>query len=161
WGSTSAVDIDKDGRSIWIVERCAANSCVADPTTGKLSAINPILHYDASGNLLTTSAPGMYSPPHGIFVDRDGNVSVTAYPANAIRAAGGAGGAAGRAGGGGGGAGGAAAPGGGAPQAAGAAGQAARGGTPRAPPKPDPSSTMGHQVFKFSPDGKLLMTIGK
>ena len=27
WGSTSAVDIDKDGRSIWVAERCGANSC--------------------------------------------------------------------------------------------------------------------------------------
>jgi hypothetical protein len=32
WGSTSAVDIDKDGRSIWVAERCGANSC-ADPAT--------------------------------------------------------------------------------------------------------------------------------
>ena len=27
WGSTSAVDIDKDGTSIWVAERCCANSC--------------------------------------------------------------------------------------------------------------------------------------
>src|SRR5258707_12006554 len=43
-------------------------------------------------------------------------------------------------------------------------GQAAGGATRgplAAPPKPDPSATMGHQVFKFSPDGKLLMTVGK
>ena len=28
WGSTSAVDIDKDGKSIWVAERCGANSCL-------------------------------------------------------------------------------------------------------------------------------------
>src|SRR4030095_11617641 len=28
WGSTSAVDIDKDGKSIWIAERCGVNSCL-------------------------------------------------------------------------------------------------------------------------------------
>src|ERR1700722_15701177 len=49
WGSTSAVDIGKDGKSIWIAERCGANSCVADPATGKLSTLDPILHYDSSG----------------------------------------------------------------------------------------------------------------
>ena len=27
WGSTSAVEIDKDGRSIWVGERCGVNSC--------------------------------------------------------------------------------------------------------------------------------------
>jgi hypothetical protein len=168
WGSTSAVDIDKDGRSVWIAERCGANSCVADPATGKLSTIDPILHYDANGKLIKTFGAGMFSAPHGIFADRDGNVWITDYQDNAIRAARGAGGAAGggapagagggRAGAGGAPAGGAAA--GGAGRAAGG-GQAARGGAPPPAPKPDPSATMGHQVFKFSPDGKLLMTIGK
>src|SRR5712692_6860050 len=28
WGSTSAVDVDKDGKSIWVAERCGANSCL-------------------------------------------------------------------------------------------------------------------------------------
>src|SRR4051794_24846371 len=27
WGSTSAVEIDKDGKSIWVAERCGTNSC--------------------------------------------------------------------------------------------------------------------------------------
>ena len=41
WGSTSAVDIDKDGTSIWVAERCgphtpSGNSCL-DRTTGKMS----------------------------------------------------------------------------------------------------------------------------
>ena len=29
WGSTSAVDIAPDGTSIWVAERCGANSCAA------------------------------------------------------------------------------------------------------------------------------------
>ena len=37
------------------------------------------------------------------------------------------------------------------------AGAAGRG----APIGPGPGATKGHQVFKFSPDGKLLMTLGK
>src|SRR5262245_11275597 len=39
WGSTSAVEIGKDGRSIWVVERCGVNSCVTEPTTGKMSPL--------------------------------------------------------------------------------------------------------------------------
>ena len=27
WGATSAVDVDRDGKSIWVAERCGANTC--------------------------------------------------------------------------------------------------------------------------------------
>jgi DNA-binding beta-propeller fold protein YncE len=97
WGSTSAVDIDRDGRSIWVAERCGVNSCA-----GKSD--DPVLKFDPSGNLVKSFASGMILFPHGIFVDRDGNVWVTD-------------------------------------------GQARDG--------------KGFQVFKFSPDGKILMTLGK
>src|SRR5205823_1515118 len=73
-------------------------------------------------------------------VDKDGNVWVTDYQDNAPRAARGA--AAAAAGGG-----------------AAAGGQGRRGGGP--PAGPLPGATVGHQVHKFSPDGKELMTIGK
>src|SRR5438128_9440369 len=43
WGSTSAVEIGKDGKSIWVVERCGVNSCVTDAATGKMSPLDPIL----------------------------------------------------------------------------------------------------------------------
>ena len=46
WGSTSAIDVDKDGRSIWVAERCGANSC-ADPATGKMSPLDPVQKFDA------------------------------------------------------------------------------------------------------------------
>jgi len=97
WGSTSAVDIDRDGKSVWVAERCGANSCAGknDP---------PILKFDASGNLVKAFGEGLLIFPHGIYVDQDDNVWVTD-------------------------------------------GQAANG--------------KGHQVFKFSPDGKVLMILGK
>src|SRR5580765_2361017 len=94
WGSTSAVEIGKDGRSVWVAERCGVNSCVADPTTGKMSPLDPILHSDASGKLLKSFGEGLLVGPHGIFVDRDGNVWVTDYQDNAPRPARGAAGAA-------------------------------------------------------------------
>src|SRR5439155_2155534 len=37
WGSTSAVEIDKDGKSIWVAERCGQNSC-------QDSMLDPMLH---------------------------------------------------------------------------------------------------------------------
>ncbi len=60
-----------------------------------MSPLDPILHYDASGKLIKSFGAGLLVGPHGIFVDRDGNVWVTDYQDNAPRAARGAGGAAG------------------------------------------------------------------
>jgi len=123
WGSTSAVEIGKDGKSIWVAERCGVNSCVTDAATGQMSLLDPILHYAADGTLIKSFGAGLLVGPHGIFVDRDGNVWVTDYQDNAPRPAG-----RGR----------------GAPATA-----------------PLPGATVGHLVYKFSPDGKVLMTLGK
>ena len=70
WGSTSAVDIDKDGKSIWVAERCGANSC-------QDSMLDSILHFDENGRLIKSFGAGLLIAPHGIYVDRDGNVWVT------------------------------------------------------------------------------------
>jgi len=70
WGSTSAVDVDKDGKSIWVGERCGANTCLG-------SALDPILKFDASGALVKSFGSGMIVFPHGIHVDRDGNIWIT------------------------------------------------------------------------------------
>jgi len=65
WGSTSAVDVDKDGRSIWVGERCGVNSC-ADPADGKMSPLDPVLKFDASGKLVKSFGAGMIAFAHGI-----------------------------------------------------------------------------------------------
>lgn len=108
WGSTSAVEIDRDGKSIWVAERCSANNCAG-------SALDPVLQFDATGQFVKSFGAGMLISPHGIDVDPDGNVWVTDC--------------------------------------------ACTGGTGGRVPGAD--STHGHQVFKFSPDGKLLLTLGK
>src|SRR5438067_4397243 len=76
WGSTSAVDVDKDGKSIWVAERCGTNSCL-DRATGKMSELPTVLKFDASGKLVKSFGAGLLIFPHGIHVDRDGNVWVT------------------------------------------------------------------------------------
>jgi sugar lactone lactonase YvrE len=107
WGSTSGVGIDKDGTSIWVAERCGANSCVG-------SNLAPILKFDANGNFVRGFGEGMVQVPHGLWVDRDGNIWISDWS-----------------------------------NAGGAQNGARR------------DSTKGHQVMKFSPDGKLLLTLGK
>lgn len=69
WGSTSAVAIDKDGKSIWVAERCGVNNCLG-------STLPSVLKFDDKGTLVTSFGAGMILSPHGIHVDRDGNIWV-------------------------------------------------------------------------------------
>jgi len=115
WGATSAVDIDKDGRSIWVAERCGANSCLN-------SDLPTVLKFDPSGKLVAGFGGGLMIFPHGIHVDRDGNIWVTDGQDNKPRLA--------------------------------------RGAPADAPLPPAPAKLVGHQVFKFSPEGKVLLTLG-
>src|SRR6202163_4891913 len=96
WGQTSRLSLDRDG-NVWVAERCGGNTCV-----GRTDA--PILEFDPSGKLVKSFGAGMLVVPHGILVDRDGNVWVTDSQGK---------------------------------------------------------DGKGHQVFKFSAEGKVLMTLGK
>ena len=103
-GSTAGITVDRDGTSIWVFERCGGQYCAG-------SNVAPILKFDASGKLVKSFGAGMFVRPHGIHIDREGNVWVS---------------------------------------------------DGEGPDGKDPSKNgKGHQVFKFSPDGKLLMTLGK
>src|SRR5436190_171374 len=95
WGSTSAVDIDKDGKSIWVAERCGQNSCL-DRATGKMSDLPTVLKFDSTGKLVKSFGAGLMIFPHGIHVDKDGNVWVTDGQDDAPAPARGAGAGAGR-----------------------------------------------------------------
>ena len=69
WGSTAGVDIDPDG-NLWAIDRCGSNSCAG-------SALDPILKFDVDGNVMVAIGGGLFLFPHGLHVDRDGNVWVT------------------------------------------------------------------------------------
>ena len=96
WGAVGAVDIDRNG-TVWVFERCGGTSC-AD------SKLDPILAFDQSGKLIRSFGAGMFVFPHGLGLDRDGNVYVT---------------------------------------------------------DADGKNGKGHVMVKFSPEGKVLMTLGK
>ena len=97
WGVMGGAAIDRDGQSIWVTERCGGQNCIG-------SDLSPILKFDPSGKLVSSFGAGMLVYPHGMYVDRDGNLWVTDGQANAGK---------------------------------------------------------GQQVFKFSPEGKVLLTLGK
>src|SRR5205809_7229054 len=61
WGATSAVGVARDGRSIWVAERCGANTCAG-------STLPAVLLFDESGRLQKSFAAGVFVFPHGIHV---------------------------------------------------------------------------------------------
>jgi len=71
WGAISAVYPSPDGRTMWVAERCGVNGC-----DGR-DDIDPVLQFDLDGNLLQSFGAGMIYWPHGMFVDKGGNVWVT------------------------------------------------------------------------------------
>ena len=72
WGGSNGVAIDKDGKTVWAVDRCSPGT-----TPGCLgSAVNPVHHFDESGREIRSFGSGMFVWPHGIHIDRDGNVWV-------------------------------------------------------------------------------------
>ena len=97
-GAAGAIDIDRDGRSVWVFDRCGT------PETCVGSTLAPIMKFDASGRLVANFGAGLFNYPHGLSVDRDNNVWVSDASAG---------------------------------------------------------SGKGQTVMKFSPDGRLLMTLGR
>jgi DNA-binding beta-propeller fold protein YncE len=69
-GAPIGVEVDHDGKSVWIFDRCGANNC------GK-SSLAPVMKFDPSGKFMVSFGAGMFNFPHGLGVDREGNVYVT------------------------------------------------------------------------------------
>ena len=70
FGMTIGLNVDRDGSSMWIFDRCGARGCAN-------SKIAPLNKYDADGHVVASLLAGMTVYPHGLFVDRDGNLWVT------------------------------------------------------------------------------------
>jgi sugar lactone lactonase YvrE len=124
-GPPASVYVDIDGESIWAAIRCDETSPLPVAAGGrfgidclgpdnKIKNIDTIFKFDAKGNVVRSFGSGMFIWPHGLHVDREGNVWVT----DAVSAQGVA--------------------------------LAAKAGV-----------RAGHQIVKFSPDGKVLMKLGE
>jgi DNA-binding beta-propeller fold protein YncE len=73
WGGSNGVAIDRDGKSVWATDRCSPGT-----TPGCLGTkANPVHLFDESGQEVRSFGGGMFVWPHGIYVDRDGNVWLT------------------------------------------------------------------------------------
>jgi DNA-binding beta-propeller fold protein YncE len=99
WGSTAGIEFGPKGE-LWAIDRCGANTCEGSnaPTIHQIDL--------KTGNVVKSIGAGLFVFPHGLHVDREGNIWVTD-------------------------------------------GLASKDGT------------KGHQVLKLSPEGKVLMRLGK
>jgi sugar lactone lactonase YvrE len=66
-GSASAINIDHRTGNIWVADRCGANSCAG-------SKEDPVFEFDPSGKMLKNFGAGLFVLPHGMCVDKAGNV---------------------------------------------------------------------------------------
>jgi DNA-binding beta-propeller fold protein YncE len=70
WGMAIGVDIDRDGSSLWVFDRCGGKTCVE-------SSVAPIQKFDATGRQVVSFGSRLFVWPHGLFAAPDGSVWVT------------------------------------------------------------------------------------
>ena len=109
WGTTAGIDIDPLDGNVWAYERCgagAAGGAGGGPVDCETNPVDPIFKFDRNtGAVLANFGKGVMVTPHGISVDKDGNVWVADFSGNK-------------------------------------------------------AGTRGHQVHKFSPQGRKLLSLG-
>jgi len=76
-GAVGDVTLDTDGQHIWAVVRCDATAPDRFGNECLDSNLDALLKFDPKGNVVKSFGGGMFIWPHGIDVDRDGNVWVT------------------------------------------------------------------------------------
>jgi DNA-binding beta-propeller fold protein YncE len=76
-GAVGKVTMDPGGAHLWAVVRCDATDPARFGDECVDSQLDPILKFDLDGNVVESFGGGMFIWPHGIDVDRDGNVWVT------------------------------------------------------------------------------------
>ena len=87
-GPPASMHVDIDGESIWAFIRCDETNPVTVANggrfgidcldrDGRIKNIDTIYKFDANGNVVKSFGAGMFIWPHGLHVDREGNVWAT------------------------------------------------------------------------------------
>jgi len=86
WGHTAGIDIDPTDGNIWAYERCAAGGggAAGGPVNCDTNSVDPIFKFDRNtGEVLANFGAGIFTTPHGIHADHEGNVWVTDFATSA------------------------------------------------------------------------------
>jgi DNA-binding beta-propeller fold protein YncE len=73
WGSTASVTTAPDG-TIWVADRCGNAGAGGNTCGGPSAGVDPVFQFDTSGKLLKHWGAGMFTSPHKLTIDKDGNV---------------------------------------------------------------------------------------
>ncbi len=83
WGTTAGVDIDPKDGHIWAYERCGAGTAGGGPVDCDNTPVDPVFKFDRNtGAVLANFGKGVMVTPHGIHVDKDGNVWIADFANN-------------------------------------------------------------------------------
>jgi len=86
WGTSAGVDIDPKDGHVWAYERCGAGAAGGAGGGGvscDSNVVDPIFKFDRNtGAVLANFGKGVMVTPHGIHVDRQGNVWIADFAGN-------------------------------------------------------------------------------
>jgi DNA-binding beta-propeller fold protein YncE len=86
WGTSAGIDIDPTDGNIWAYERCGAGTlggASGGGVTCETNVVDPIFKFDRhTGAVLANFGKGVMVTPHGIHVDRQGNVWIADFAGN-------------------------------------------------------------------------------
>ena len=86
WGTTAGIDVDPIDGNIWAYERCgagAAGGAGGGPVNCDNNPVDPVFKFDRkTGAVLANFGKGIMVTPHGIGLDKDGNVWIADFAGN-------------------------------------------------------------------------------
>jgi DNA-binding beta-propeller fold protein YncE len=86
WGTSAGLDIDPKDGHVWGYERCGAGTLGGAGGGGvscDTNLVDPVFKFDRNtGKVLANFGKGIMVTPHGIHVDRDGNVWIADFAGN-------------------------------------------------------------------------------
>jgi sugar lactone lactonase YvrE len=86
WGTTAGIDIDPKDGNVWAYERCgagAAGGAGGGSVDCETNSVDPVFKFDRkTGAVLANFGKGVMVTPHGISVDKDGNVWIADFSGN-------------------------------------------------------------------------------
>ena len=86
WGTSAGLDIDPKDGNVWGYERCGAGAgggAGGGPVNCETNPVNPVCKFDRrTGAVLANIGKDVMITPHGISVDKDGNVWVADFSGN-------------------------------------------------------------------------------